>query len=242
MADRQTRRGYLATLGAVSVAGLAGCSESETGTETGTAGTTTTADAVTETPEQTDQTTDSDQDSQSDGTSQQSGEQVTNRLQVLEASGLVTESDGDDSVGAVTLVATKAPGADHIDLTGLTMQWVDDGGVYDLAHEQVGTASVDGVFAHTAIKDEDESLGGSPPTINNGDDRVEIVIDIGSAESSGDAAAAYDTSVGDDDVIKNSGLGEGKTASIRITTASGTASAVTLTVPESLAGKEAVRL
>src|SRR6056297_2038043 len=61
--------------------------------------------------------------SKSEETGQASGEQVTNRLQVLQTSGLKTVADGDAAIGGVQMVATKAPGADDIDLTGITMQW-----------------------------------------------------------------------------------------------------------------------
>ncbi|WP_136716793.1 archaellin/type IV pilin N-terminal domain-containing protein [Halorientalis salina] len=186
--------------------------------------------------------------SKSEETGQQSGDQVTNRLQVLQASGVKTTTDGDTSIGGVILVATKGPGAQDIDLTGLTMQWVDDSGTYDLVHEDNfdGNGNVDGAFAHNAIKDEDDSLSGSSgsPVINSGDDRVNIVIDVGDSEDGVDNAIgnAYGESITDDNTIRGSGLNEGSTTSLRITTSSGTASTVQLTVPESLSGKTAVRL
>jgi flagellin FlaB len=182
--------------------------------------------------------------SKSEETGQQAGDQVTNRLQVLQASGVKTAKDDNDKIGAVTLVATKAPGANDIDLTGLTMQWVDDSGTYDLAHEDVaseGSTNVDGWFTHDAIKDEDGSLSGSgSPVINSGDDRANIIIDIGVTETSGDVYDSYDDSTYT--TIRSSGLEEGSSASLRITTASGTATTVQLTVPESLSGRTAARL
>jgi flagellin-like protein len=188
--------------------------------------------------------------SKSEETGQQAGEQVTNRLQVLQASGLKTPADfPPNSVGAVQLIATKAPGAEDIDLTGITMQWVDDTGTYDMVHEKVYD-SQDGEFAHTSIKDEDDSLSpgsGGTPVINSGDDRALIIIDIGSAETDAniDGYNASDPNGGDgvaDATIKTNGLPEGDTASLRITTADGTATTVQLTVPESLSGKTAARL
>ncbi|MFB6179282.1 MAG: archaellin/type IV pilin N-terminal domain-containing protein [Halorientalis sp.] len=185
--------------------------------------------------------------SKSEETGQQSGQQVTNRVQVLQASGVKTATDGNSEIGGVVLVVTKAPGAEDIDLTGITMQWVDDSGTYDLVHEDVFDGTVDGAFAHAAIKDEDGSLTGSgTPVINSGDDRANIVIDVGNSETNPDAgntiSNAYSSTLTDSEVIRDNGLPEGTSASLRITTASSTATTVQLVVPESLSGKTAARL
>ena len=198
--------------------------------------------------------------SKSEATGQQAGEQVTNRLQVLEVSGEKTPDDNQNAnsqvIGVVHMTATKAPGAEDIPLEGLTMQWVDDTGTYDLVHENVwedGGDQVDGAFAHQAIKDQDGSITTNSPVINNGDDRVRIVIDVGRADydDSNTAADAYTqlTDEGDEDqnaakLIRDEegGIEEGETASVRITTQSGTASTIQLVMPESLSGKTAVRL
>ncbi|WP_136716794.1 archaellin/type IV pilin N-terminal domain-containing protein [Halorientalis salina] len=194
--------------------------------------------------------------SKSEETGQQSGEQVTNRLQVLQASGEKTSASFDSSprLGAVNLVVTKAPGAEDIALRGITMQWVDDTGTYDLVHEHEYEGNVDGAFAQTAIKDEDGSIRDATgedgsPVINSGDDRVNIVIDVGAKDvgGSGSDLSAYETdptTETDGTILRENsgGLEEGETASIRITTASSTASTVQLVVPESLSGKTAVRL
>ncbi|MFB6179283.1 MAG: archaellin/type IV pilin N-terminal domain-containing protein [Halorientalis sp.] len=180
--------------------------------------------------------------SKSEETGQQSGQQVTNRLQILQASGVKTANDGNSAIGGVVLVATKAPGAEDIALEGLTMQWVDDSGTYDLVHENVYDGTTDGAFAHAAIKDEDGSLSASSPVINSGDDRVNIVIDVGSSDAaaSNTIGDAYGTTPSK--TIRSSGLPEGATASLRITTQSSTATTVQLVVPESLSGKTAARL
>jgi len=192
--------------------------------------------------------------SKSEATGQQSGEQVTNRLQVLQASGQKTAEDNayagnEEVIGGVVMIGTKAPGADDIALNGITMQWVDDTGTYDLVHENAADESdVDGYFSHTPIKDEDDSLSTSAesPVINSADDRARIVIDIGQVEpeDANDIGSAYDKEDyrNDEDRIREEGLEEGATASIRITTQSGTASTVQLVVPESLSGTTAVRL
>ena len=184
--------------------------------------------------------------SKSEATGQQAGEQVTNRLQILQTTGVKTAKDGDAAIGGVVMIGTKAPGAEDIALNGITMQWVDDSGTYDLVHENAADESqVDGYFAHTPIKDSDGSLetSSNSPVINSGDDRARIVVDIGTTEDQGanDIAKAYPDSQADA-TIRDSGLDEGSTASIRITTQSGTASTVQLVVPNSLSGTTAVRL
>ncbi|MFD1587979.1 archaellin/type IV pilin N-terminal domain-containing protein [Halorientalis brevis] len=175
--------------------------------------------------------------SKSESTGQQAGEQVTNRLQILQTSGQKTGTSGDNAIGAVTMVVTKAPGAEDIAMRGITMQWVDDEGTYDIVHENEYNDQ-DGTFAQDAVKDEDDSVRDSDsPVINSPDDRINLVIDIGTDDN-------LDAYEGDDApaTVRDSGLDEGDTASIRITTASGTASTVQLVVPESLSGKTAVRL
>ncbi|WP_256867891.1 archaellin/type IV pilin N-terminal domain-containing protein [Halorientalis salina] len=203
--------------------------------------------------------------SKSEETGQQSGEQVTNRLQVLQTTGMKTGQDDSTVIGGVEMVATKSPGAEDIAIEGITMQWVDNTGSYDLVHENVYTGNVDGAFAQSVVKDTDGSIGEDSPVINSNDDRVRLVIDVGDSdydesstvEQTKRIADAYneldDYSYPDDldvdkgvakRIIRDSedGLEEGSTASIRITTQSGTATTLQLTVPESLSGKTAARL
>jgi len=118
--------------------------------------------------------------SQSEETGEQSSQQVTNRLQVQTTTGLVTGADSENVVGAVEMIVTKAPGAEDIDLTGVTMQWVDSSGTYDIVHDKA-YANQDGAFDHVPTKDDDSSLddGGSAPVINSADDRVRLVLDLG---------------------------------------------------------------
>ncbi|SEO33148.1 flagellin FlaB [Halorientalis persicus] len=181
--------------------------------------------------------------SQSEETGQQSSQQVTNRLAVQQSSGLVEEITGDKLVvGGVEMIATKAPGAEDIDLTGVTMQWVDDSGTYDLVHENVANSddnnnNPDGTFSHVAIKDQDSSLSGDAPVINSPDDRAKIIISVGDIYSEDPAFPTNAIPINGGD-----GLEEGDTATIRITTQSGSVSTVRLTVPESLSGKSAATL
>jgi len=182
-------------------------------------------------------------ESEAEETGEQSSQQVTNRLQVLQATGRVAETDGEATVGSAELVATKAPGAEDIDLSGVTMQWVDDSGTYDLVHEsRFAEASTDGAFGHAPIVDEDDSLRDGGTTITSPDDRVRLVVDLGGLGVDGGGALDAFDDASDAVTIRDTGLGEGQTASMRLTTASGAASTVRLVVPASLAGSEVVRL
>ncbi|MFD1586898.1 hypothetical protein ACFR9U_07880 [Halorientalis brevis] len=233
------RRTVLRTALAATTLGIAGCNALTLGREDD--------EDVVEEETDTDDETESDENEDHESVGEQRGERVMKQLQVLQARGVKTAADGAREVGGVMLIATKAPGAEDIDLTGMTFQWVDDTGAYDVVHEAVYDERADGAFAHEALTDEDDSLSGeATPTITSSDDRVMIVIDIGAAEPAdgNQIAGAYDTSGRAPATIREGkgGLAEGETASIRITTASGTASTVQLVVPESLSGTTAVRL
>jgi archaellin len=144
---------------------------------------------------------------------------------VLSATGEKTSSSGDSAIGNVSLTTTKAPGADDIDLEEVTLQWVDNDGTYNIIHaDSTSTGGEDGFFTVSAIKDDD----GSSAVINSPDDRINIDLDIGTADGN-HAAGPND-------------LDEGETATLRITTSSGTATTERLVVPESLSGTTATNL
>jgi len=179
--------------------------------------------------------------SQSEETGQESSEQVTDRLQVLQASGIVTTNDGSNEIGGFELLTSKAPGAEDIDLEGVTMQWIDDTGTYDVVHDNVYD-SQDGAFDHTSVKDTDGSLddASSAPVVNDPDDRAKLVIDIGADDSGDDFSSYYDNTA--DPSFRSSALSESASAELRLTTHSGATETVRLTVPQSLSGKSAATL
>ncbi|WP_336001657.1 archaellin/type IV pilin N-terminal domain-containing protein [Halorientalis halophila] len=188
--------------------------------------------------------------SQSEETGEQSSQQVTNRLQIQTSSGLVTSGDGSNRIGAIEMIATKAPGAEDIDLEGISIQWVDNSGTYDIVHDNV-LDNQDGSFDHTSVKDEDGSLspsGGAAPVVNSPDDRARLVFDLGNADDgTGDAGdnslnEFFDESPDGEHTFRNQGLAESETATIRITTSSGATSTVRIQVPSSLSGKSAANL
>jgi flagellin FlaB len=180
--------------------------------------------------------------SKSEETGQQSGAQVTNRLQVVSATG---DHLHDEGVGVVNLSVKKAPGATNIDLENATAQWVGPSGTYDLVDATVVASGADGYFGTTAFKDADNSA----PVLNDPDDRMVMTYDIAQDYTTADEDAANSNSGDPGDTVGTAGkdyfgslLEEGATVSIRITTKSGATTTEQLVVPESLSGSSAVTL
>ncbi len=159
--------------------------------------------------------------SSAEQTGQESQEQVTNRLQVLSSTGEKTGDSGKNEIGKVALTSTKAPGADDIDLEEVTIQWVDDDGTYNLIHTDSSESEPNLDFDTNPFKDSDDSA----PVINSPDDRIDLVITLNQNADDGPGF-----------------LQEGETATLRITTSSGTATTERLVVPESLSGTTATNL
>ncbi|WP_226011980.1 archaellin/type IV pilin N-terminal domain-containing protein [Halomicrobium salinisoli] len=164
--------------------------------------------------------------SSAEQTGQESQEQVTNRLQILSSTGEKTGVSGDGAIGNVSLTTTKAPGADDIDLDEVTVQWVDETGTYNIVSDATNNANADGVFHVQPFKDNDDSS----PVINSPDDRINMKFALSSSD------------VASEDLAGPNALDEGATATLRITTSSGTATTERLVVPESLSGTTAVNL
>jgi flagellin FlaB len=152
-------------------------------------------------------------------TGQQSSDQVTNRLQEVSSVGTVDNG----VVDKVEITVKKAPGANNIDLSTTTLQFVHSSGSTDMTY--VNGDATEGQFNVSAIQDEGgESITADSPVLNDPADRARIVLDT-------------------DQIIDNTGgLGEGDTATIQINTQSGGTTEVRLVVPETLSGSSAVSL
>ncbi|MDG5775541.1 archaellin/type IV pilin N-terminal domain-containing protein [Haloarculaceae archaeon H-GB2-1] len=184
--------------------------------------------------------------SKSEETGQQSGQQVTNRLQVVSSSGESIDSDA-GTVGVVNLTVKKAPGATNIDLENATVQWVGPSGTYNLVNASVSATGSDGFFGITPFKDSDDSA----PVLNDPDDRMVMTFDIGQDDTTADESASNPDS-GDPSVTGSSAtagkdyfgspLDEGSSVTLKITTKSGATTSERLVVPESLSGESAVSL
>ncbi|MFB6188520.1 MAG: archaellin/type IV pilin N-terminal domain-containing protein [Halapricum sp.] len=166
--------------------------------------------------------------SKSEAAGQQSGQQVTNRLQVISATGQVNQNSAE--VTSVDLTVKKAPGSSNIDMENATVSWVESGGTYKLVKDTVTTSGADAKFAINAFKDAD----GSSPVLNDPDDRLTMVFDVGSVDRAGDFSGSG-SSFGDN-------LQEGQLVTLKITTKSGATTTSRLVVPQSLSGTSAVNL
>jgi len=178
----------------------------------------------------------------SEETGQQSGQQVTNRLQVSSATG--THLDSDEGVGVVNMTVKKAPGAENIDLENATVQWVGPSGTYNLVNASITSAGADGHFGIQSFKDADDSK----PVLNDPDDRMVMVFDLGSNsvatdnELDGDRPASNSASGTDGQDYFAKRLPEGSSVSVQVTTKSGATTTEQLTIPETISGSSAVEL
>lgn len=191
MTDRQTRRRYLTAIGTATAVGLAGCSDDGTSGETATSGTAT-------------------------GT-EDSSDQATTRVEVISAVG-ADISDG--AIGSVEITVGKATESGNIDLSATTLQFVHASGSTDLTFGSTGGSGSATAFGVESIQDEDGSLEGDAPTLNDAADRAQLVLDTGA--------------------VTGDGLGEGETATVSLTTQSGGTTQLSLAVPETLSGTDAV--
>jgi len=171
----------------------------------------------------------------SEETGQQSGQQVTNRLQVSAATGTHLDNS---QVGVINMTLKKSPGANNIDLENATVQWVGPSGTYNLVKDTVDAAGADGRFGILQFKDADDSH----PVLNDPDDRMVMVFDLGTDDVKTDDATFSGAGTGDGLTYFGSEVREGSSISIEITTKSGATTTTQLTVPETLSGSSAVQL
>jgi len=155
-------------------------------------------------------------------TGQQSSDQVTNRLQVVSAVG---ENINDGAIGSVRITVKQAPGANNIDLSTTTLQFVHSSGSSDLTFAEYSTETGNATnFNVTDVQDEDGSVGSEGVVLNDPADRAQLLLNT---------SAIVDTS---------DGFAEGDTATIQINTQSGGTTELRLVVPETLSGSSAVNL
>jgi flagellin FlaB len=171
--------------------------------------------------------------SSAEETGQQSSDQVTNRLEVVNAVGTQIDSDA-STVDLIELTVRKAPGAGNIDIGTTTLQMVHSSGSYDLTYssdEAGGQIADNNDFNLTTVQDDDSSITDSQ-VLNDPSDRAVIYVNA-------DAVISDSTDPG---TSSGNGLAEGSTATIRINTQSGGTTELRLVVPETLSGDSAVSL
>ena len=141
---------------------------------------------------------------------QQSVNKVTNRVEVLNAHGFVSNADT-DYIDQLNLTVRLAAGSGSVDTDNVTIKYLSDGDAQTLTN---GTSVSGTEFITASIKDDDDSLG----VLNSPDDRFEIGIDASEIEG-------------------DNGLSTGETVKLEITSRTGGTTTVILTMPQQLAGK-----
>nr|WP_208023583.1 archaellin/type IV pilin N-terminal domain-containing protein [Halorussus pelagicus] len=99
----------------------------------------------------------------SEQTGQESSAQVSNRVQVVSAFGVV----GNEEVEQVNLTVMRGSGSDDINLSAATIEWIGPEEAKTLTYNETAD---DSSFSVSPIKDPD----GSSPVLNTQDDRFKV--------------------------------------------------------------------
>jgi flagellin-like protein len=146
----------------------------------------------------------------SEATGQEASSQVSNRVTVVSAYGNVTN---DQTVDDVNVTVMRAAGAENINLSSATVQWIGPNNAKTLTYNDTADA---GNFSTSLVK------GDNAQVLTSQESRITITIDASAVD---DAA-----------------LGEGEQAQLTITTQYGAKTTYWASVPESLQGKEVVKV
>ena len=151
--------------------------------------------------------------SQAQQTGEESSEQVTDRLEPIEATGNVS---GTETIDTTDFVLQKSPGASDINVSSATVTLTGPDGTFRFE------ASNSTVFSQSTLQDGDGSLDGTGAILNDESDRLVLTLDLN------------ETAHGD--------LQPGDSATVEITGESGATTVIRLSVPKSLSGEASVRL
>jgi flagellin-like protein len=151
--------------------------------------------------------------SQAQQTGEESSEQVTDRLEPVEATGNVS---GTETIDTTDFVLQKSPGASDINVSSATVTLTGPDGTFRFE------ASNSTVFSQSTLQDGDGSLDGTGAILNDESDRLVLTLDLN------------ETAHGD--------LQPGDSATVEITGESGATTVIRLSVPKSLSGEASVRL
>ncbi|MFC3476246.1 archaellin/type IV pilin N-terminal domain-containing protein [Halobacterium litoreum] len=146
--------------------------------------------------------------SKGQATGEEASAQVSNRINVVSAYGNVTNENVDE----VSLVVRQAAGADNINLSKTTIQWIGPDKAKTLTYN--GSADA-GNFTTNQVKGENN------PVLVDQSDRLEVIIDANAVTSN---------------------LEAGDEVQLTITTQYGSKTTYWANVPESLKDKNAVKL
>jgi flagellin-like protein len=148
--------------------------------------------------------------SKGEATGEEASAQVSNRINVVSAFGNVTD---DETVDLVNLTVRQASGADNINLSKSTIQWIGPDKALTLTHND--TAANDTEFGTESIKGENDNV------LVQQSDRIKIVQNASAITGS---------------------LSAGDEVQLTLTTQYGSKTTYWVNVPESLKDKKAVKL
>ncbi|AEA47345.1 flagellin domain protein [Archaeoglobus veneficus SNP6] len=159
-------------------------------------------------------------------TGKEATEQTSTGIDVVSAAGLV--DDTNDTVYEVNLTIKLRPGSLNIDLGETVVQYIDDNTAQELTF---GTTADATHFKVYAVQDEDGSLNSNTnPVLNDREDVAIISLRIS------------DIRAGTNSATTDNGLGEGKTATIKIIPPTGATTVHTIVIPSSVDGYSVVDL
>jgi flagellin FlaA/flagellin FlaB len=145
----------------------------------------------------------------SEATGQEASSQVSNRVTVVSAYGNVSDA----GVDYVNVTVMRAAGAENINVSSATVQWIGPNKAKTLTYNETADA---GNFSTELVKGENEKV------LTTQDSRLTIVMNASA--------------------ISGNALGEGTQAQLTITTQYGAKTSYWASVPESLQGKNVVEL
>jgi flagellin FlaB len=154
---------------------------------------------------------------QAESTGQESSNQVT---QAVQSQGVVGTLSNSDNVKNISVTVSLAPGADPLNVSKSTIEYVAPDGAATLTSATAYTASTPGPEEATIGEEKFVVLPDSSQVLEDSSDSAEIRIALDPAEGGGAMNA----------------LAPGEEATLQITTASGGTTTVVATVPEPLTG------
>ena len=166
----------------------------------------------------------------SEATGEEASAQVSNRVTVVSAYGSVNQASGDNvtdgTIDYVNVTVMRAAGAQNINLSEATVQWIGPNNAVTLTNGPDTAENTSNTeFATVKIKGEDEEV------LSSQDSRIRIVLNATAIKND---VSAFDQTY--------SGLAEGENVKLTITTQFGANTNYWVSAPESLEGKNAVEL
>ncbi|MFC3476247.1 archaellin/type IV pilin N-terminal domain-containing protein [Halobacterium litoreum] len=152
--------------------------------------------------------------SKGQATGEEASAQVSNRINVVSAYGNVNDSDTTEVVDFANLTVRQSAGADNINLSKSTIQWIGPDTATTLTYDSSAANGTE--FTTESIK------GENPDVLVDQSDRIKVVLAAGQ--------------------ITTDGLLAGEEVQLTVTTQYGSKTTYWANVPESLKDKQAVTL